>query len=184
MDLSHLPELEPDPQAHEPRRLRGLIARTSITGSRRGHHRRRRRRRGRNQVTEAAAAAPSVPQRSAGSWWAELSGGQGRLLQRCVGGCNVQTDIKEAVFLGVGDELVAVGSDDGRVYIHCSATGVVVTIIFVIAPGFASFCCGIRRCCLTCLHFKILSQNASTPPPHTHMHPRPCPLNTLPTPPN
>jgi uncharacterized protein YcsI (UPF0317 family) len=36
MDLSHLPELEPDPQAHEPRRLRGLIARASITGSSRG----------------------------------------------------------------------------------------------------------------------------------------------------
>jgi uncharacterized protein YcsI (UPF0317 family) len=36
MDLSHLPELEPDPQAHEPRRLRGLIAKGAITGTSRG----------------------------------------------------------------------------------------------------------------------------------------------------
>ena len=36
MDLSHLPALEPDPQAHEPRRLRGLIAKGSITGTSRG----------------------------------------------------------------------------------------------------------------------------------------------------
>jgi WD and tetratricopeptide repeat-containing protein 1 len=40
-----------------------------------------------------------------------------------VGQCNVQTDIKEAVFLGQDDALVACGSDDGYVFIYDS-TGV------------------------------------------------------------
>lgn len=44
-------------------------------------------------------------------------------LQRFIGQCNLQTDIKEAVFLGQGDRLVACGSDDGRVYIYCAETG-------------------------------------------------------------
>lgn len=56
-------------------------------------------------------------------WWDVFSGGSGRLLQRCVGQCNVQTDIKEAVFLGQDDALVACGSDDGFVFIYNSHTG-------------------------------------------------------------
>jgi hypothetical protein len=56
-------------------------------------------------------------------WWDVFSGGSGRLLQRCVGQCNVQTDIKEAVFLGQDDVLVACGSDDGYVFIYNSHTG-------------------------------------------------------------
>jgi hypothetical protein len=40
-----------------------------------------------------------------------------------MGHCNVQTDIKEAVFLGEKDELVACGSDDGRVFIYRADTG-------------------------------------------------------------
>jgi WD and tetratricopeptide repeat-containing protein 1 len=40
-----------------------------------------------------------------------------------MGHCNVQTDIKEAVFLGEKDELVACGSDDGRVFIYSAETG-------------------------------------------------------------
>ena len=33
------------------------------------------------------------------------------------------TAIQESVFVGRGDKLVACGSDDGRVYIYCSETG-------------------------------------------------------------
>ena len=36
--------------------------------------------------------------------------GAGRMLHRYIGACNVQTDIKEAVFLGANDELVAAGA--------------------------------------------------------------------------
>ena len=46
-----------------------------------------------------------------------------RLLQRFIGHCNVQTDIKEATFMGGNDELVAAGSDDGRVFIYDAETG-------------------------------------------------------------
>jgi WD and tetratricopeptide repeat-containing protein 1 len=56
-------------------------------------------------------------------WWDAYCGGPGRLLQRCVGHCNVQTDIKEAVFLGQDDALVACGSDDGYVFIYNAHTG-------------------------------------------------------------
>lgn len=41
-------------------------------------------------------------------------------LQHFVGHCNCATDIKEAAFLGQNDELVACGSDDGRVFIYSS----------------------------------------------------------------
>ncbi len=44
--------------------------------------------------------------------------GGARLLGRYVGQCNVQTDIKEAVFLGGNDEFVACGSDCGHVFIY------------------------------------------------------------------
>ena len=37
---------------------------------------------------------------------------------RYAGHCNCATDIKEAVFLGRDDELVACGSDDGHVFIY------------------------------------------------------------------
>ena len=40
-----------------------------------------------------------------------------------MGACNVATDIKECCFLGDSGELVAAGSDDGRVFIHTAATG-------------------------------------------------------------
>lgn len=46
-----------------------------------------------------------------------------RAVQRYVGQCNVQTDIKEACFMGGNDELVATGSDDGNVFIFNAATG-------------------------------------------------------------
>jgi hypothetical protein len=45
------------------------------------------------------------------------------VVQRFVGQCNLQTDIKECCFLGCSDELVATGSDDGRVFIFRTATG-------------------------------------------------------------
>ncbi|GAX77513.1 hypothetical protein CEUSTIGMA_g4957.t1 [Chlamydomonas eustigma] len=47
----------------------------------------------------------------------------GAVLQRFIGHCNMNTDIKESVFVGRGDKVVACGSDDGRVYLYCSETG-------------------------------------------------------------
>lgn len=35
--------------------------------------------------------------------------GEGRLVQRYIGQCNIQTDIKEVTFLGDNDEMVAAG---------------------------------------------------------------------------
>lgn len=46
-----------------------------------------------------------------------------RDLQRFVGQCNLQTDIKEACFLGADDGLVAAGSDDGRVFVFRTSDG-------------------------------------------------------------
>ncbi|EIE23488.1 WD40 repeat-like protein, partial [Coccomyxa subellipsoidea C-169] len=46
-----------------------------------------------------------------------------RLLQRYMGHCNIQTDIKEVTFLGDNDELVAAGSDDGRIFIYAAKSG-------------------------------------------------------------
>lgn len=40
-----------------------------------------------------------------------------------MGHSNVQTDIKEANFLGGADEMVAAGSDDGHVFIYDANTG-------------------------------------------------------------
>ena len=45
------------------------------------------------------------------------------------GHANVQTDIKEAIFIGHNDELVAAGSDDGFVFIYDTVTGQVVKIL-------------------------------------------------------
>lgn len=36
------------------------------------------------------------------------------MIQRYVGACNVQTDIKEACFWGDNGEYIVAGSDDGR----------------------------------------------------------------------
>lgn len=65
-------------------------------------------------------------------------------LQRYIGQCNLQTDIKEACFLGCNDELVAAGSDDGRVFIFRTATGE--CIRQELAPAcFALLTCAVRR---------------------------------------
>ena len=58
--------------------------------------------------------------------------GQDMCLSFCAfsaGHANVQTDIKEAIFMGSHDELVAAGSDDGFVFIYDAATGQVVKIL-------------------------------------------------------
>jgi len=52
-----------------------------------------------------------------------------RANRRYVGQCNIQTDIKEAVFLGTNDEFVAAGSDDGLVFIWHAKTGELVNIL-------------------------------------------------------
>ncbi len=59
---------------------------------------------------------------SASGYYCSTPGGAA-LVQRYVGHCNMQTDIKEATFLGGADALVAAGSDDGRVFVYCSETG-------------------------------------------------------------
>lgn len=62
----------------------------------------------------------------------QLSEGPGMQshLAKCIAGhANVQTDIKEATFMGSHDDLVAAGSDDGSVYIYEAATGQVVKIL-------------------------------------------------------
>ncbi len=41
----------------------------------------------------------------------------------------MQTDIKEASFIGQGDELVACGSDDGSVCIYRGDTGQLVKVL-------------------------------------------------------
>ena len=50
-------------------------------------------------------------------------------LQRYVGHCNMQTDIKEAVFLGKNDEFIASGSDDGWVYLYEASTGACLRVL-------------------------------------------------------
>eukprot|EP00884_Botryococcus_braunii_P023533 jgi/Botrbrau1/9864/Bobra.0080s0001.1 len=57
-----------------------------------------------------------------------LSAGPGRLamLQRYIGHKNMNTDIKEAVFVGDDDQYVAAGSDCGHVFIYETKTGRVV----------------------------------------------------------
>lgn len=45
------------------------------------------------------------------------------------GHANVQTDIKEAIFLGPNDDLVAAGSDDGNVFIYDAKTGQIVRVL-------------------------------------------------------
>ena len=52
-----------------------------------------------------------------------LAGEVHRVMQRYVGHANVVTDIKEATFLGADDQMVAVCSDDGHVFIYDAATG-------------------------------------------------------------
>lgn len=51
-----------------------------------------------------------------GFWW--TSEGGRRLLSQYMGQYNVQTDIKECIFVGCNDALVACGSDDGDVFIY------------------------------------------------------------------
>lgn len=60
--------------------------------------------------------------------WEEAAG-DARLLARYIGQANIQTDIKEAVFLGQDDALVAAGSDGGRVFIFDAATGEAVMLL-------------------------------------------------------
>lgn len=65
----------------------------------------------------AEASASSGPDHTSAGFSSESVPEARRLLQRFIGACNVQTDIKEAVFLGHNDELVAAG---GRCPKHVS----------------------------------------------------------------
>ena len=57
----------------------------------------------------------------------------GYMLPMCqhmfAGHANVQTDIKEASFMGSHDDLVAAGSDDSSVFIYDAVTGQVVKVL-------------------------------------------------------
>ena len=61
--------------------------------------------------------------------------GGARLLGRYVGQCNVQTDIKEAQWLGADDDFVACGSDCGRVFIYRTVSWVSYQIKPKTLPG-------------------------------------------------
>jgi WD40 repeat protein len=69
-----------------------------------------------------------------------------------MGHCNVQTDIKEAVFLGESDELVACGSDDGRIFIYRADTGEFEHTIFgcTVAIDVCGFVCHVPGLALGC----------------------------------
>ncbi|CAL8472173.1 g11715 [Coccomyxa elongata] len=71
---------------------------------------------------ESAEDAPKDQAAYAAFSTADVPEGR-RLLQRYIGHCNIQTDIKEVTFLGDNDELVAAGSDDGRVFIYDARSG-------------------------------------------------------------
>eukprot|EP00798_Chlamydomonas_sp_ICE-L_P008194 gene8194-1456_t len=55
--------------------------------------------------------------------WGGLPLGVSAPVQRYVGHCNRHTDIKECVYVGMGDLLIAAGSDDGRVFLYDAETG-------------------------------------------------------------
>lgn len=50
-------------------------------------------------------------------------------IRRYIGYCNIQTDIKEASFLGSNDAYIVAGSDDGRAFIWEKSTGRLVNAI-------------------------------------------------------
>lgn len=53
-----------------------------------------------------------------------------RMTQRFVGHCNMRTDIKEAIFVGDKDEVVACGSDRGHVLLFDSHTGELLRLLW------------------------------------------------------
>lgn len=60
---------------------------------------------------------------------------------------NSQTDIKEAVFLGQDDSLVACGSDDGYVFIYDAQTGVGGGVLAVAVWLWLCGCVGLKMFC-------------------------------------
>ncbi|GLI68626.1 hypothetical protein VaNZ11_013104 [Volvox africanus] len=75
--------------------------------------------------SSAAAAASS---RALLGAWSGSPGGR-RMLQKYLGQCNVQTDIKEVNFIGSDDRVVAAGSDCGRVFLYDADTGALLHVI-------------------------------------------------------
>ncbi|KXZ56155.1 hypothetical protein GPECTOR_1g132 [Gonium pectorale] len=71
----------------------------------------------------AAGDAATAPPHLRGAWGG--SAGGRRMLQRYVGQCNVQTDIKEVNFIGSDDRVLAAGSDCGRVFLYDADSGAV-----------------------------------------------------------
>jgi WD40 repeat protein len=53
-----------------------------------------------------------------------------RVSQRYVGHCNMRTDIKEAVFVGQEDKVIACGSDHGHVLLFDAATGELLRLLW------------------------------------------------------
>jgi len=78
-----------------------------------------------NFILERKGVRQAGPSSSASSSWLWGALPSSSLyLQRFVGHCNLQTDIKEAVFFGQDDSFVAAGSDDGRIYLYDASSGV------------------------------------------------------------
>jgi WD40 repeat protein len=73
-------------------------------------------------LSSSSSSSSISPLIASSSWlWGALPSSES-YLNRFVGHCNVQTDIKEAVF--IGDSFVAAGSDDGRMYLYDASSGV------------------------------------------------------------
>ena len=70
------------------------------------------------------------PARSAGAALEAMLADCMRTEQRFVGHCNVRTDIKEAVFVGRDDAVVACGSDNGHVLLFDAATGKLLRLLW------------------------------------------------------
>ena len=66
--------------------------------------------------------------------WGALPGSS-RLLSRFAGQCNQHTDIKEAVYLGPEDALVACASDDGSVFVYDAHSGQKIVRVLVHADS-------------------------------------------------
>lgn len=78
------------------------------------------------------------------------------------GHANVQTDIKEAVFLGQSDDLVAAGSDDGNVFIYDAQTGHIVRILQADADvaNCVQVPCAAALLCVPCAHLGSILYHA------------------------
>lgn len=78
----------------------------------------------------ASCAPKLLPEATEASDFQALAAGSMRFSQRFVGHCNVHTDIKEAVFVGDDDAVLACGSDQGHVLLFDSWSGRLLRVLW------------------------------------------------------